>query len=124
LLRRNDGSGGDDANAEWPRDYYVDFLALAAVFPVELEDVQILIVNLNDNSAFNIQQGFTHLRKPNSKYVDPKTGAWTGRDVILTLQNGHFTLLKPTGESILDHPIDTILASARERGDSIDKFHD
>jgi hypothetical protein len=45
-----------------------------------------------------------------------KSGAWLGKDIVLTLQFGHFNLCEPIGENIVDRPIDTILEKA-VRGD-------
>merc|ERR1712010_328967 len=34
-----------------------------------------------------------HIRAPTSQFVDPRTGDWKGKDIVLTLQSGHFTFL-------------------------------
>ena len=53
---------------------------------------------------------------PLSLYHCFKSGAWLGKDIVLTLQFGHFNLCEPIGENIVDRPIDTILEKA-VRGD-------
>lgn len=96
------------------RDEFVDCMALASLWPREFDEFQILIVNLDRDGTFNAHQGFTHIRAPTSQFVDPRTGDWKGRDIVLTLQSGHFTFLVPTGDNIRDRPVNTMLDYARK----------
>lgn len=100
------------------RDEFVDCMALASLWPKEFDEYQILIVNLDRDGLFNQQQGFTHMRAPIERLIDRSGGkdAWLGKDIVVTLQCGHFTFLKPTGENIIDHPVDTMLEYARKGG--------
>ena len=95
------------------RDEFVDCMALASMWPTEFDEYQILIVNLDQDGHFNVNQGFTHFRPPHTRMVDQHTGGWLGKDIVLTLQGGHFTYLEPTGLDIVDHPVDTMLEWAR-----------
>lgn len=86
------------------RDEFVDCMALASLWPREFDEFQILIVNLDREGSFNQHQGFTHIRAPLSQYID-RNGNWKGKDIVLTLQAGHFTYLVPTGENIRNRPV-------------------
>ncbi len=90
------------------RDQFVDCMALASLWPREFDEFQILVVNLDREGSFNVHQGFTHIRAPQSRYVD-KNGYWKGKDIVLTLQCGHFTHLVPIGENIRDRPVSKLI---------------
>jgi hypothetical protein len=111
------GWNGDPLGSVQSRGNYVDCLALNAIWPIEFDDYQVLIVNLNASGAFNPAQGFTHIRPPNQKLIGPD-GDWLGKDIVLTLQNGHFTYLKPnpecTVEDLNSKPIAVMLEYARK----------
>jgi len=120
----------DGARDVLAKNRFVDAFALASIWPEEFDDYQILIVNLDGDGHFNMHQGFTYICPPNSPRKNA-AGEFTGRDIILTLQHGHFTYLSPTrivlpripGESTeeydarsstgrdeyLAHPIQTLL---------------
>lgn len=104
----------EPAQSVLSRDEFVDCMALASLWPREFDEYQILIVNLDHQGHFNVHQGFTHIRPPIERYIDPETGNWSGKDIVLTLQGGHFTFLTPTGENIRRHPVDTMLRYARK----------
>lgn len=93
------------------RGEFVDCMALAAIWPKEFDDYQVLIVNLDHSGSFNPQQGFTHIRPPTAGLVDSE-GNWKGKDILLTLRSGHFTLITPTEDALMEHPIAALLASA------------
>lgn len=85
----------DGANDVLAENRFVDAMALASIWPEELDDYQILVVNLNGDGSFNQHQGFTYIRPPNSRCINER-GEFTGRNIVLTLQGGHFTYLEPT----------------------------
>lgn len=111
------GWNGDPLASVQSRGNYVDCLALNAIWPIEFDNYQVLIVNLNASGAFNPAQGFTHIRPPNPNLIGPD-GEWLGKDIVLTLQNGHFTYLKPkpecTVEDLNTKPIAVMLEYARK----------
>jgi hypothetical protein len=95
------------------RNKFVDAMTLACIWPRELDEYQILIVNLDHNGLFDKNQGFTHIRPPNSPYVN-SAGTWIGKDIIFTLQFGHFTFLVPKSENIRVNPIETLVSWAKK----------
>lgn len=106
----------DPLNSVLARGDFVDSMVLNAIWPTEFDEYQVLIVNLDRHGGFNESQGFTHIRPPNSTCLDAN-GEWTGKDIMLTLHDGHFTLLRPN-QSRNDsrmrlHPITTMLEHAR-----------
>jgi len=110
------GFNGDPLASVQSRGNYVDCMSLAAVWPREFDEYQVLIVNLTSTGAFNPAQGFTHIRPPNPKLISPD-GEWLGKDIMLTLQNGHFTYLRPSDtnerEDVRSRPIAVMLEFAR-----------
>jgi hypothetical protein len=101
------------------RNQWVDSISLASIWPVELDQYQILIVNLDANSQFNSERseqqgyGFTLIRPPSSPLIDAD-GNWAGKEIILTLQFGHFTYLEPDCEILTEQPIKTLLDWGRK----------
>ncbi len=81
------------SNGLWENNF-VDAQFLQAVWPQELDNVRLLIVFCDHHGSI-----YTH----DWNLFTPRAGAqasieggleWTGRDVILKLQNGHFTILR------------------------------
>ena len=90
---------------------FVDAQFLQAVWPQELDDVRLLIITVvNGRIATHDWNLFTP--KANAQAVIDSGEPWSGRDVILKLENGHFTVLKALasepGASRL-HPIQDLL---------------
>lgn len=86
---------------------FVDAQFLQAAWPQELDNVRLLIVFCSHDGHI-----YTHdwnLFTPRAKAQECIDAGqeWTGRDVILKLQNGHFTILRPLPEN--DHPIQDML---------------
>ena len=110
------GFNSDPLASVQSRGNYVDSMALAAIWPKEFDDVQVLIVNLTATGSFNKAQGFTHIRPPTAHMIGPD-GEWLGKDILLTLQCGHFTYLCPqstnTDENVKTRPIATMLECAK-----------
>ena len=68
----------------------------------------------NDLMPFPVPSRTRRLfRPPIASKIDAETGKWLGKDIVLTLQGGHFTYLTPTGANIIDHPVDAMLQYAR-----------
>ncbi len=86
----------------------MDAQFLQAVWPQELDNVRLLIVFCDHHGTI-----YTH----DWNLFTPRAGAqasieggqeWTGRDVILKLQNGHFTILRHQDPDNR-HPIQELL---------------
>jgi len=106
----------DPLSSVLARGDFVDCMVLNAIWPREFDEYQVLIVNLDRQGGFNASQGFTHIRPPNSTYID-SNGDWAGKDILLALHDGHFTLLRPDQTrnvaKMKSHPIATMLEHAR-----------
>ena len=76
---------------------FIDASVLCAYWPPEMNNFRLLILTFaasNDSlSGFDSISTYTPV---NSPLYDPVTKAWSGEDVILKLQDGHFTILKPS----------------------------
>jgi hypothetical protein len=95
------------SNGVWENNF-VDAQFLQAVWPQELDNVRLLIVFCDHHGTI-----YTH----DWNLFTPRAGAqasiecgreWTGRDVILKLQNGHFTILRHQDPDN-HHPIQEML---------------
>jgi hypothetical protein len=87
---------------------FVDAQFLQAAWPQELDNVRLLIV-FCDNEG-NIYTHDWNLFTPiaNAQSSIDMGREWRGRDVILKLQNGHFTILRHQNPDNL-HPIQEML---------------
>ena len=90
---------------------FVDAQFMQAVWPQELDNVRLLIITVvNGRIATHDWNLFTPLA--NAQACIDKGDLWTGRDIILKLENGHFTILKaliPNSEAYREHPIQDLL---------------
>ena len=87
---------------------FVDAQFLAAAWPQELDNVRLLIVACDDDGR--IRSHGWHLFTPiaNAQQSIRSGQEWRGRDVILKLQGGHFTILRHRDSANL-HPIQDLL---------------
>ena len=92
-LLANGMSRGADLESFDTFSGFIDASAMVAMWPEELDDYQILIINPDEHGICN-SHGFTLLRPMVTRNID-ENGEWRGKDVIMLLQNNHFTLLKP-----------------------------
>jgi hypothetical protein len=95
------------------RGDFVDFNILSAIWPVEFENVRILLIDLTPEGRFQPGlTGVTLMRSPDDMRYDSKAPY---QDVILTRQAGHFTLLLPSDDNAAfkKNPIDTMLREAK-----------
>lgn len=73
---------------------FVDAMSLMAVYPVEMDGCRVLVCSLDEDGLLEhytlFEPAAAHPHGPR----DPE-GAWTGKDIILTSQFGHFNLLVP-----------------------------
>ena len=88
---------------------FVDAQFLAAAWPQELDNVRLLIVVCSADGR--IQSHDWNLLTPiaNAQQSIESGQEWRGRDVILKLQSGHFTILRHQDPENL-HPIQDLLA--------------
>ena len=85
---------------------FVDAQFLQAVWPQELDDVRLLIITVVDGGIMTHDWNlFTP--KPNVQAAIDSGEEWAGRDVILKLENGHFTILRAKSQS--EHPVQDLL---------------
>jgi len=86
---------------------FVDAQFLQAAWPQELDNVRLLIVFCdNEGNIFTHDWNlFTPIANAQSSFDTGRD--WTGRDVILKLQNGHFTILRHQGH--VANPIQEML---------------
>ena len=85
---------------------FVDAQFLQAVWPQELDDVRLLIITVVDGGIMTHDWNlFTP--KPNVQAAIDSGEEWAGRDVILKLENGHFTILRAKSPS--EHPVQDLL---------------
>lgn len=73
------------------RNGFVDASVLASMWPSELKDSRMLIVNLDFENYVIGGQGFT--------LIGPSTDGSVSKDIVLLLQGGHFTVLEPKGSA-------------------------
>ncbi len=73
---------------------FVDAQFLQAAWPQELDNVRLLIVFCDHEGTIYTHDWnlFTPIANAQSSFDTGRD--WTGRDVILKLQNGHFTILR------------------------------
>ena len=84
----------------------MDAQFLQAVWPQELDDVRLLIITVVDGGIMTHDWNlFTP--KPNVQAAIDSGEEWAGRDVILKLENGHFTILRAKSPS--EHPVQDLL---------------
>ncbi len=90
---------------------FVDAQFLQAVWPQELDDVRLLIITVvNGRIATHDWNLFTP--KANAQAAIDSGEPWSGRDVILKLESGHFTVLKALTSELdayRQHPIQDLL---------------
>ncbi len=91
---------------------FVDAQFLQAVWPQELDNVRLLIITVVDGRiATHDWNLFTP--QANAQAVIDSGQHWTGRDVILKLENGHFTILRALvskdSSEYREHPIQDLL---------------
>jgi hypothetical protein len=90
---------------------FVDAQFLQASWPQELDNVRLLIITVvNGRIATHDWNLFTP--RANAQAAIDGGELWSGRDVILKLENGHFTILRaliPESEAYREHPIQDLL---------------
>jgi hypothetical protein len=90
---------------------FVDAQFLQAAWPHELDDVRLLIITVvHSRIATHDWNLFTP--KANAQAIIDSGVPWSGRDIILKLENGHFTILKariPSSDAYREHPIQDLL---------------
>ena len=89
---------------------FVDAQFLCACWPPEMDNVRLIIIvcvegwiSMHDWNLFT-----PRLRERGHE-------PWEGRDIILKLEHGHFTILEPHDKT-LEHPIDHLLAMMKSEG--------
>ena len=110
---------------------YVEMEVLHAIWPSELNGYRVMLVSFQEVGT----QGFYGFQSiatytPDAGPFDT-LGRWMGKDVIMTLKNGHFTLLNPAyGDERNSNPwsacpIDDLMAAieAYNAGTSLVIFH-
>jgi hypothetical protein len=89
---------------------FVDAQFLCACWPVEMDDVRLLVVVCVEGwISWHDWNLFTP--RPRERATEP----WSGRDIILKLEHGHFTILEPVDRA-LQHPISHLLAVMKSEG--------
>jgi len=87
---------------------FVDAQFLQAVWPQELDDVRLLVVNcVNGRTSFCPHDWNLFTPIANARATFNSRNEWSGRDIILKLENGHFTILRPHEPT--QHPIQRLL---------------
>ena len=91
---------------------FVDAQFLQAVWPQELDNVRLLIITVVDGHiATHDWNLFTP--QANVQAAIDAGQHWTGRDIILKLENGHFTILRALvskdSSEFREHPIQDLL---------------
>ena len=91
---------------------FVDAQFLQAVWPQELDNVRLLIITVVDGRiATHDWNLFTP--RANAQAAIDAGEHWSGRDIILKLENGHFTILKALvskgSNEYREHPIQDLL---------------
>jgi hypothetical protein len=87
---------------------FIDAQFLAAAWPQELGNVRLLIVVCNDDGRIRSHGWNLFTPIANAQQSIRSGQEWTGRDVILKLQGGHFTILRHRDSENL-HPIQDLL---------------
>ena len=106
VLRRR---GGVNASGVYENNF-VDAQFLCACWPPEMDNVRLIIVVCVDGwiSMHDWNLFTPRLRERESE-------PWQGRDIILKLEHGHFSILEPHDQTLL-HPIDHLLAMIKSEG--------
>ncbi len=86
---------------------FVDGQFLQAAWPQELDNIRLLIVFCSHDGSIYTHDWNLFTPRANAQAGIDAGQEWTGRDVILKLQNGHFTILRPLPENT--HPIQDML---------------
>ena len=102
------------------QDSYVEMDVLHAIWPLELNGYRVMLVSFEEVG----QKGFYGFKSivtytPDTGPFDGEKN-WVGADVILTLKDGHFTLLKPmygdprNSKPWSEHPVDDLMTAIEE----------
>jgi hypothetical protein len=85
---------------------FIDAQFLQAVWPQELDNVRLLIIVVV-NGSIHTHDWNLFTPRANAQASIDSGNEWSGRDIILKLQNGHFTILRPRDPT--QHPIQRLL---------------
>ena len=89
---------------------FVDAQFLCACWPPEMDNVRLIIIVCVEG---RISRHDWNLFTPRLRARGQEP--WEGRDIILKLEHGHFTILEPHDKT-LEHPIDHLLAMMQREG--------
>ena len=89
---------------------FVDAQFLCACWPPEMDNVRLIIIVCVEG---RISMRDCNLFTPRLRERGHEP--WEGRDIILKLEHGHFTILEPHDKT-LEHPIDHLLAMMKSEG--------
>ena len=85
---------------------FVDAQFLQAVWPQELDNVRLLIITVVNGGIMTHDWNLFTPKASVQAAIDAGE-EWAGRDIILKLENGHFTILRAQSEN--QHPIQELL---------------
>jgi hypothetical protein len=106
VLRRR---GGVNCSGQYENNL-VDAQFLCACWPPEMDNVRLIIIVCVDGW---ISWHDWNLFTPRTR--ERASEPWEGRDIILKLEHGHFTILEPHDKT-LEHPIDFLLQMMKREG--------